>query len=407
MKISPASAQYNIDPNPALDFYRVHNPVYWNSEFNAWMLFRHDDVKFALTDARLTNNREIADHFTGYNEAHPTLTSLYRNSVFNDNSSEAHIANRKIAVKVFSRSAIEQIKTKVHDIIERLLSPILSQSSIDFARDISPAIPFEVICGMLGVPDYGSRKAEFLRNAGLLADSFNPLRKGDALDACDIGASKVIEEIAHLVAERRAHPQDDIITDFIAEIDNSSHFSEINVANIFASLISTGSSGTVHAINMMIKTAYEHSHIIDQLQQQPSLIPVAVDEILRYASAVKFLYRFACEDFIYKGQAFNKGQTLMLSVASANRDETVFTQADQLDLHRDPKELAAVLSFGQGKHFCLGIHLARMQLIAVLRFFVSHVPVAAVNNDSIRFNDNDMLSRSIANMLLVMPQEPG
>ncbi len=402
---NPMSEEFTQDPYPHYERMRHEAPIYYYADFDSWIFFNHGDVKSILTDKRFTNDMSYWSMYQPTDpDVLPNIEYININSPFGgdqENLKHAHLSNRKMAVKVFSPSAVNSIRESVIETVYAQLESLKKCTVIDFAKDVAPNIPYAVITSMLGVPDIGNQQENFKRSCVLLADSFDPMLSPEQMKACDIGAGEVLNETRRLIKERQLRPTQDIITDFVNALIEFPELNEDHIAVTIAVLITAGARGTVMSTNMLVKTLFEHPEHMKQLRDNRELIPHAVIELLRFNHPARFLYRYALQDLDYNNHGIKKGQAVMLPTASANRDEKIFPNAAKLDFLRSTKELQNSMVFGHGHHFCVGAHLARLQIEAVINGLFDILPETAyIDSNTIEWDYNDFLARNIHRMLI-------
>jgi cytochrome P450 len=396
-----SSPSFSANPFDLLATYREIEPITWSDELQSWVFFKHEDVKHALYSDQFTNNREVSLSFPGYDNLLPNLRLLFEDSAFSDNSEAAHIANRKMTIRVFNPRAIERLRENIGRVVNKKLLCLTNGNKHNFYGAVEEA-PFEIMRQMLGVPDMSERKRQFIDSCKIMSDVFNPLLSDEKKLECNNAIGEVSDEIRRLIEERKNYPKDDLITSFYKALPDYPGLNETHIVVILSALITSGTRGILHGITMAIKTIYDHPGQLQLLQENPSLLSSTATELMRYSGTAKFLYRYVAEDILYKGHELKRGQTVMLSTISANRDESVFTNSDTLDITRSETELRKSLTFGHGHHFCLGAHLAIAQIEEVLRFFVEHVPAGAVDVVNVEYAD-DFLTRSISSLPIKRP----
>jgi len=234
----------------------------------------------------------------------------------------------------------------------------------DFARDIAMFYPLHVIMGILGVPEEDEPlMLELTQN--LFGSEDPELAEGDDPAASFMaGLMKIYSYFQTVTADRRAHPTSDVATAIAsAEIDGKP-LEEIQQMGYYAIVATAGHDTTASSLAGGLHALIEHPEQLDAITRDTSLIPNAVDEMIRWVTPVRHFMRQAQVDYDLDGHAIAKGDWLLLSYLSANRDESVFERPLEFDVSR--KNAGDHLAFGIGVHFCLGAHLAKMELRAFL-----------------------------------------
>jgi cytochrome P450 len=242
----------------------------------------------------------------------------------------------------------------VQQIADELLDRVQAQGQMDLVADYAFLLPINVIAEMLGVPRADRDRIRVWSEA---------LASGLSLGMRDEGVTASMrafgEYTAHLVADKRLHPADDLISQMIAIEEEGDRLSEAELLSTITLLIFAGHETTSNLLATGTLMLLDHPDQLEQLKADLSLVPAAVEELLRfYGPATTSGPRFATEDIEFAGQQIKQGDILFPMLLSANHDETQFTQPDELDIAR---QLHRHLAFGQGIHTCLGMPLARLE----------------------------------------------
>jgi nocardicin N-oxygenase len=254
---------------------------------------------------------------------------------------------------------IEQMRPQVQAVVDELLDAVAAKGSpIDLVEYFTLPMPLTVIGELLGVPPQDLRIFEKWARAFATVDE----RAGG--EESMAGLAKLAEYIVGLVADKRANPGQDMLSELIAARDNEDRLSEEELVTFGFTLIGAGFDTTACQLANSILALIEHHR--DQwhwLVEDPSRIPNAVEELLRhvnlFATDTTGFHRVAIEEIVIGDVVIRPGDVVMLGLSSANRDETMFPNADTLDLARDPNPH---ISFGHGMHYCLGKHMGRMEM---------------------------------------------
>src|SRR4029453_8069315 len=202
----------------------------------------------------------------------------------------------------------------------------------------------------------GDDEVRFRNLAQEMIRAFFPFAPPEALERAESALREMDPWIRRMVAERRAAPREDLISDLLSAQGEDDRVTDDEIVMIVSILIGAGSETTNLGGLVMIQTLLEHPEALKRVRDDRSLVPKAVNEIMRFAfGGPAGMTRFAVRDFELRGRQIRKGQMMMLAFGGANRDPAVFTTPDRLDIERDAREL---LVFGNGPHYCLGAHLA-------------------------------------------------
>lgn len=296
-----------------------------------------------------------------------------------------HTRIRKLVGKAFTPRRVEELRPRAADIASRLLDDVIAVGPpADLVDSFSFALPAIMICELLGIPEDDRRTFRSWADATVSGTTAAPVQEQDAY-------LHLAGYLAGVIARRRARPGDDLLTGLVQARDNDDRLSESELLVLAMALLVAGHETTARQITNMTYTLLTNPPQLQQLRQQPELLPAAVEEMLRFnvfGSAINA--RIATTDIELGDVLVRAGEPVLCSRASANRDEKVFSRADELDFGRDPNPHVA---FGYGPHFCLGANLARMELQVALGAILSRLPRLriAVPEDSLRWHEGTML----------------
>ena len=356
--VNLASPQFKADPYPFYARLRAEAPVYRTTlptNETAWLVTRYEDVVSVLKDERLV--KDAANALTPQQIARQpwfrkVFTALKRNMLNLD--PPHHTRLRGLVQQVFTPRLIEQMRDRIQRLTDELLDKVQAAGRMDLIRDYALVLPTTIIAEMLGVPVKDRHKFHYWSNAIVAAAS-----SGWAMVMAVPSAWAILRYIGTIIKKRRAHPQDDLVSALVrAEAAGDSLGEDELLAMIFLLLVA-GHETTVNLIGNGVLALLQHPDEMARLRDNPALIRVAVEELLRYDSPVELATeRFAREDVTIAGVTIPRGDMVFGVIASANRDERQFPSPDALDITREPNKH---LSFGLGTHFCLGAPLARLE----------------------------------------------
>lgn len=326
----------------------------------AWVAFRHDDVVAILKDPRFVkDNRKFAptqdqresvqenasvNKFVEWTKQMPNMLTV---------DPPDHTRLRRLASKAFTPHTIEGLRPRIQQIADELLDAVQERGRMDLITDFAYPLPMTVISEMLGIPAADRNQfREWTRQ--LLSASLDPNQ------ADNVGAvlDKFVDYIKTLLSDKRAHPGDDITSGLVQAYDEGDQLSENELISTIWLLIVAGHETTVNLIGNGILALLQHPEQMRLLRSDPSLLPSAVEELLRYAGPVIIGSRLAAEDLTLHGKEIRKGEMVLVSLAGANVDPHHFSNPEALDITREENEH---LAFGKGIHLCLGAPLARLE----------------------------------------------
>ena len=351
----PYDFDIDADPHPVWRRMRDEAPLYRNHEYEFWALSRYEDVAAGLTDWRT------------YSSARGTLLELIRYDVqfppgtilFED--PPIHGAHRALLARLFTPRRIAEIEPRVRAYCARSLDPLVGSTRIDFIAALGSQMPMRVIGMLLGIPEEDQEELRDAIDSGLSLEERETA--GAALLQGDEGRIIQTERFSQYIEWRRQNPSDDLMTElldarFVDDHGQERTLRDDELLGYIGLLAGAGNETTTRLIGW---TAYLLDRFPDQrrlLNEDPSLVPNAVEEILRYEAPSPVQARYVMRDVDLHGTRVPEGSTLLLLNGSANRDEREFEEPDRLDVKR--KDIHH-LSFGYGTHFCLGASLARLE----------------------------------------------
>lgn len=350
---SPVVAPENLhqDPYAVYGRLREQGPVHritGTDGLPAWLVTRYDDVREALADPRLSLDKRNAT-LGGYRgmALPPALDANLLNMDPPD-----HTRIRRMVSKAFTPRHLERLREPVRHTAEQLLDALAVQNLVDLIPAYAAPLPIVVICDLLGVPS--SRRPDFRAwtDALVAPDPSRPERARQAVGG-------LLTFFTRLIADKRAHPADDLLSALIGVRDEKDRLSEDELMSLAFLILVAGYENTVHLIGNAVAALLADPDQLAALRANPDLQDRAVEELARYDGPVPLaIRRFPTEDIVIGDITVPAGETVLLSLAAAHRDPRRFPDPDRLDLGRDA---TGHLALGHGIHYCLGAPLARME----------------------------------------------
>jgi cholest-4-en-3-one 26-monooxygenase len=245
---------------------------------------------------------------------------------------------------------------------------VADKGECDFVADVAAQLPLEVICEMMGVPESDRGGVFDLSNRLIGFD--DPDFQTNEADG-KIAAAEMFTYAFHLAAKLKQRPGEDIVSQLLAAEVDGQRLGETEFASLFLLLSIAGNETTRTVTAWGMHSLIEHPEERERLRRDPSLLPCAVEEIVRYTPPVHYMRRTTTCDTEISGVRLPAGAKVALWYPSANRDEAVFSDPDRFDVGRRPNPH---LSFGIGEHFCLGAHLARLELQEIFAALLRRIP---------------------------------
>ena len=321
----------------------------------AWMVLGYDDVARLLKDARFAKDRAnalTAEQLREGPRPPKFIEPLMRGMLDRDDPDHARL--RRLVQRVFTPQRVAAMESSTLAVCERLLDRMEQRGRLDLIADFALPLPVTVISDLLGVPPRD--RSKFARwSKTIIKNSATPW--GLLASLPDLIATVRYER--WLVAEKRAHPCDDLVSDLARAEEAGDKLDSDELLSMIGLLLTAGHETTTNLIGNGVLALLENPDALNQLRDDPALIESAVEELLRFASPVETsTFRYAREDLDLAGATIRRGEMVLGVIASANRDPRQFENPDRLDLARTPNKH---LSFGLGGHFCLGASLARLE----------------------------------------------
>jgi cytochrome P450 len=363
------SRRFKADPFPTYAAMRRDAPIYAHRAPDGttnWYITRAEDVVAVLKD----NDRFVKDvrrtrPFQPAPAQHASLQRLINeNMLFSDPPDHSRL--RALVNQAFTPRRIEALADRVQTVADTL-APVIARGSMDLMAAFALPLPVSVIAALLGIPAADQEQVAVWSQAII-----SPRSRGLTYRLRRQRLRAFVDYLARLIAKRRRHPADDLITGLVQAEESGERLSEAELSSMVALLLVTGHETTVNLIGNSVLALLQHPEQCDLLRQDPALIETAVEELLRYDGPVETsTTRWVRHDLNFQGHNMLRGDIVRVVLASANRDPERFAAADSLDIRRaDNKHLA----FGLGIHYCLGAPLARMEGQIALTTLLRRLP---------------------------------
>ena len=397
------SDEFLRDPYPTLRRLQSEAPVYWSESVGAWIVTRYDDVVTTFRDVAHYSNEgrlgraveylppERRANFRAFENHYATKSLIHSDP-------PDHTRLRSLVNQAFTPRAVEAMRPRIQALVDGLLDQALGAGPLDLIRDLASPLPAIVIAGIVGAP---SEEAALFRQWADAILAFQGVNRPTlaALERSQQGLVDMRAYLTRLIADRRVHPRDDLLSHLVAAESEGERLSEAELLATCVTLLVAGHETTMSLIGNGLLTLLRHPDQLRQLRRDSSLMPSAIEEMLRYESPVARQPRLIKQDVTLRGQALRRGQIAFQFVNAANRDPAYFADPDGFDVRRPNNRH---LAFGQGVHFCIGAPLARLEgpiaIAAVLRRMPNLRPASDVD-DWDTSKPNSRLLRS----LLVWP----
>jgi cholest-4-en-3-one 26-monooxygenase len=372
-------------PHEQFSWLREHAPVFWHAMGGEpgwpgfWAVTRHDDVAYISRHPETFSSAKRLALFGEMPEEHAELQRLMMLNM----DPPKHTRQRAFVNRGFTPRMIGQLEKHIVQICNQLMNEIEDRGRADFVTDIAAPLPLQVICELVGAPLEDRDRIYELSN--LLIGSADPEFQV-APRAQQMAAAEIYAYGAALAERRRAEPADDIITQLLQPDAGGEALTSDEFDLFFLLLTVAGNETTRNAASGGMLALFEHPLQWQRLLADPALITAAAEEIVRWVSPVNMFRRTAVQDVELSGQPIAAGDKVVVFYASANRDERVFAEAQQFDVGRDPNPHVGF--GGGGPHFCLGRHLAALELRILLQALTERMPDIRLDGEPSRLRSN-------------------
>ena len=379
------------DPYTYLAGLREAAPLHRDDRLGAWLVLRYDDVRAAFRDQRLSSDR-VTPYFArrpvAARAAPATFEILTRWIVFAD--PPRHTRLRKLVDYAFRPRAVERMRGWIGALVNELVDEAGDSGEIDFIERFAAPLPVTVICDLFGVPRENRR--DLTRwSEDILTLLFGAMQSPDRHERAERGMREFSEFLHTVIADRRAHPGEDLISDLVAARERGDVLDDEEIVATCVLMLFAGHETTRNLLTNGLKAILQCPSAQTRLATDPSATPDAVEEILRFDGPMKGMWRQATEAVEYGGQRIQAGDRLLLMQASANRDPRRFEDPDAFDIARPSNRH---VGFGYSIHYCLGATIARLEGALGLGAFLERFPRAALATDEFQW-DPLVLSRSL------------
>jgi cytochrome P450 len=363
------------DPYPIWKRLRDEAPLYYNEKYDFYAVSRFDDVEKGLVDWKtFISGKGSVLEMIKQNIEMPPGSILFEDP-------PAHDHHRTLLSRVFTPRRMTEIEPKVRAFCARSLDPLVGSGGFDFIRDLGAQMPMRTIGMLLGIPEEDQEKIRDRLDEGLrLDEGVMP----DLSEDYNNTLSSSMAEFAEYIDWRAQHPSDDLMTDLLnAEFEDVTgtvrKLTREELLNYIGLLAGAGNETTTRLIGWTGKVLAENPRQLDQLAKDPSMVPNAIEELLRYEAPSPVQARYVTRDVEYYDRTVPEGSVILMLNGSANRDEREFDDPDRFDINRD---ISHHLTFGYGIHFCLGSHLARLEGRVALEEVLKRFPRWEVDWDN-------------------------
>ncbi|GAA1954196.1 cytochrome P450 [Amycolatopsis minnesotensis] len=363
-RFDPREPEVVENPYPTYARLRAAGPL-CRSGAGSWAVTRHADVLRLQRDPRLGS--QFPEHYHRLSAGDGAASAFFQRIMLYRDPPE-HLRLRKLMGKAFSPAMVRRMRADIEAITDELLAPALDGGGLDVVPELAYPLPVRVICRLMGIPEESTD--EVRRFAIDLGRAFAAIVPDEARAAADTAVGWLRERIGALLAERRRHPREDLISRLLAVEDAGEALTHSEIVDNTVFSFFAGFETTVHLITTGWAALLDHPAERARLLDRPGLAATAVEEFLRYDAPIQGTARYLNAPVEIEGRKLRAGRVLILLLGSANHDESVFDDPAALDIGRTPNPH---VTFGGGAHLCLGAFLARMEGTIVFERLASRV----------------------------------
>jgi len=369
---NPFEPGYFDDPYRQYAVLRDRDPVH-HSPLEVWILFRYDDVVRVLRDPSLSveiDNAAPTARTQMFMEQAPDARERGAHSILNIDPPD-HTRLRRLVSKAFTPKMVQSLRPRIEALVTEALDVMAARGRADVIGDLAFPLPFTVISEMLGMPE-GNRD-EVRGWSHTLTKTLDPILTPDEVQAALAAADNMLTHVQDVLAWKREHPADDLLSGLLAAEDEGDRLTEEELLDQVILLYIAGHETTVNLIANATLALLGHPGDLAKLRSDPDLDGNAVEELLRYDSPVQFSRRITLDDLDIDGTTIPAGSFVLTCLGSANHDRDRWgPSADELDLTRP--DAGQHMSFGNGIHHCLGSSLARVEAQVAIGALVRRFP---------------------------------
>jgi cytochrome P450 len=369
LNYDPYSEEIGYDPHALFRRMRDEAPLYFNEEHEFYALSRFEDVERAHVDREtFISSRGVTLDLLKAGVEFPPGTLIFEDP-------PTHTIHRSLLSRMFTPRKVSALEPQIRSMCAELLDPLVGTGRFDFASDLGAVMPTRVVGMLIGIPD---DKSESVR------DHFDANRRERPENREDVFSGEIFAEYIDWRAE---NPSNDVITQLLnAEFeDETGTTRRLNREELLAYVnivAAAGNDTTRRLISFTGKVLAEHPDQRKLLVDDPTLVPNAIEEVLRFEPPPLQSCRYAARDSEWYGETIPAGSIVSLLVASANRDERRIADPDRFDVHRKPGQ---IFTFGFGAHYCIGQALARLQGRIALEEVLARWPAWEIDWDNAKF----------------------
>ncbi|EAV46257.1 putative cytochrome P450 [Stappia aggregata IAM 12614] len=363
LSFAPLSDAFAQDPYPFYAALRGRKGLTYFEDFDIWLAARFDDVSEIVQNGKMVRSmdhiadaEEIAALKRAQNWHDMPHHSRFVQFSLLDSDGEIHDRLRKQVFKLFTPVMVGKLRDDIQAYVDRLFDSLADRSEIDFIEDLAAHVPGHIIGRVLGVPDEDCPQLRVWSEN--IVQYFDIDRTDARKELAERNTTEFYLYLQSLKAERERSPKDDLLS-LMIEAERAGQMNEDEFISTAMLILMAGHGSTIDVLGSGMHALLKFPDELQRLRQDPSLMKTAVQEMFRYESPLPFFHRYSTEDMTVCGDDYPRGTKFGVLYGAANRDPAQFPDADRFDAGRSPNWHIA---FGRGAHFCLGNHLARLDM---------------------------------------------
>ncbi|MBN9669854.1 cytochrome P450 [Roseibium aggregatum] len=363
LRFQPLSEAFARDPYPFYASLRERDGLTYFPDFDIWLASRFDDVSEIVMHGRMVRSMEhiatreeiAAQKRAGNWHDMPHHSRFVQFSLL-DSDGEVHDRLRRQVFKLFTPVMVNSLRASIQTFVDGLVDSLADREEIEFIEDLAAQIPGHVIGQVLGVP---ARDCAQLRIwSENIVQFFDIDRSDDRKDLAERNTTEFYRYLLDLKAEREKQPRDDLLS-LMVDAERQGHMTHDELISTAMLILMAGHGSTIDVLGSGLHALLKFPLEMKRLRDTPDLMKTAVQEMFRYESPLPFFHRYCTEEVEICGRRFPRGTKFGVLYGAANRDPKQFPEPDRFDVGRTPNRHIA---FGRGAHFCLGNHLARLEM---------------------------------------------
>lgn len=372
---APLSPGFAHDPYPTYKLLRDKGGLHYFEDFDIWLASRFEDVSAIVMDKRMVRSlddiataEEIARIQRAGNWHDMPHHSRFVQFSLLDSDGAVHDRLRRQVFKLFTPAMIAKLRDQIQAYVDRLIDSLADRGQIDFVDDLAAHVPGHIIGRLLGVPDEDCPQLRIWSEN--IVQFFDVDRSDERKRIAETNTTEFYEYLTALKQERERSPKDDLISVLI-EAERAGAMNSDEFISTCMLILMAGHGSTIDVLGSGMHALLRFPEQMARLRRDPALTQTAVQEMFRYESPLPFFHRHCIEDVEIGGRTFARGTKFGLLYGAANRDPKQFENADTFDIGRTPNRH---LAFGGGVHFCLGNHLARLDMDIIFSTLLRRFP---------------------------------